>query len=324
LIGAMTKVAQPVVFVAVLTYRRPEMLAQLLRSLTTLERPVGWDVRVMIVDNDPEGSARPIVEAMAPQFGRPIDYVVEPEPGIPAARNRALNSAIDGQARLLCFLDDDDFPDPAWLREIVVQFHATGAVLIGGPMRLLSPEYATSRWERFLARSLVARSEFMERLSARRARRGTIAMVGSGNWMADVAWVQLHGLRFDAALRVSGGADGAFFFETQARGGKISWCERAIVYECLPRERLSLRYQLKRARDQGIVLTRLRREPPVRTYIQQSTRMLIGVGLMIFPAFGVASFALGTRMLAGGLGRIAGLHGGRSTLYARRSMEMPD
>lgn len=56
----MTGGSHQTVVVAALTYKRPEMLARLLESLLTLEHPAGWDVRFLIVDNDPEASARSI------------------------------------------------------------------------------------------------------------------------------------------------------------------------------------------------------------------------------------------------------------------------
>ena len=84
------------VVVAVLTFRRPNDLIELLPQLLkhSLEAAVTYDMRqptVLVVDNDPDGGAR----ETASQFGGGIAYVHEPTPGIAAARNRALAESVD-------------------------------------------------------------------------------------------------------------------------------------------------------------------------------------------------------------------------------------
>lgn len=318
----MTEAAPQTVVVAALTYKRPDMLAQLLESLLTLERPPGWDVRFLIVDNDADASARPVVESFASLFGaHRLDYAVEPEPGIPAARNRALDEAMSAGARLLCFIDDDEFPEVSWLQELVAHHGATGAVLIGGPVVSVMPDYATTPWQRFMARSLVARTHAMHRRSARRARKGEVNLVATGNWLGDLVWLGAQRLRFDPDLRVSGGSDAGLFNAVLSRGGKVSWCEKAVAYEHIASERLSLRYHFTRAAAQGAVLARLRPTSPVRMCLYQSARMLIGAGLIVVPVQGRASFAAGTRMLGHSFGWFSGMFGTQSKLYERSDSE---
>jgi hypothetical protein len=75
-----------IVYVAALTFRRPATLRQLLDSFLELHlpSPEKVDVRFLIVDNDPEGSAQNLVESFYPGFGPGrLQYVIEAEPGIP-------------------------------------------------------------------------------------------------------------------------------------------------------------------------------------------------------------------------------------------------
>jgi succinoglycan biosynthesis protein ExoM len=315
---AMISSLQQTVVVAALTYKRPDMLIQLLDALLLLEHPAGWEVSFLIVDNDAEASARPIVESFAARFApHRLDYAVEPEPGIPAARNRALEVAIARGARLLAFIDDDEHPDTRWLRELVAEFQATGAVLIGGPVPLLPPDFPTTLWQGLVARSLLARSSFLDNHSARRARRGNIMVVGTGNWMADLDWIRAQGLRFDAGLQFSGGSDTAFLLAVQARGGKVSWAERAVAYEAMPRERLSIRYQFSRSKAQAKVLARLQGEPPLRMCLRHAGRLSVGLGLLVIPVFGWASPTIGVHMIGAAFGRFSSLYGAQSQLYQR-------
>jgi len=306
--------------IAALTYRRPEMLAQLLGALTGLERPEGWEVRVVIVDNDPEGSARPVLDSHGGDLGGALHYVVEPEAGIPMGRNRAMREAARQGARLLAFIDDDEIPDHRWLSELVRHQQATGAVLIGGPCRLLpAASRPTGLWGGFLARSLVARSAFLERRWNAKARRGAPTFIATNNWLADLPWMLERGILFDTSMRFTGGSDTAFFNAVKELGGKVSWCPSAVVFEHLQPERLSLRYDMLRSASQAIVLGRLSSQPAWKVAAEQAGRAASGCCLMIVPVLGIASFTIGAHMVAAAAGRFAALAGLRSRLYERTS-----
>ena len=66
------------VAVCALTFRRPHGLDALLASLAALDHPGGaCDVKVVIVDNDPDGSAEPVVDRWRHEFPWELVYVVE-------------------------------------------------------------------------------------------------------------------------------------------------------------------------------------------------------------------------------------------------------
>lgn len=289
------------------------MLRQLLDSFCTLRFPEGFQVEFLIVDNDPDGSARSTVAEFQDRLSGNLIYVAEPEPGIPAARNRALDEAVQRGGRFLCFLDDDEYPDPSWLVELVGHRHATNAVLIGGPVRLLPPESVARPWQRFLAQTLLSHSRRMERYYADNARHGRIIKVATNNWLGDLTWIENLGLRFDLAAKETGGSDGTFFNAVRNAGGPVSWCETAIVYDHLPRERLSLRYQFSRFRTYGHTKARLR----TSSTPLQVARMAIGVGLLLVPVYGWASFMMGVQLIGVGVGWFSHKMGRTSTFYAR-------
>lgn len=95
------------VTIGVPTYRRPELLEALLRTLPSRIAEcadLGIAVDVLVVDNDPAGSGRDV----AAGADLPVRYVVEPAPGIAAARNRILDECVDRD--LVAFIDDDEIP----------------------------------------------------------------------------------------------------------------------------------------------------------------------------------------------------------------------
>jgi succinoglycan biosynthesis protein ExoM len=122
--------AERSVTVAVVTFRRPWLLGRMLASIAALEAPAAGWVRTgtVVIDNDPDGSARATVEAWAAE-GNDVRYVVEPEPGISAARNRALAEA---PGAFVAFADDDDRVDAAWLRELTRTQTETAADAVVG------------------------------------------------------------------------------------------------------------------------------------------------------------------------------------------------
>ena len=118
----------PHVTIGVLTYRRTDDLAALLPALVDQARQCRLPATVIVVDNDPDASASGLVATLDSHLVR---YVHEPQPGIAAARNRALDEA---ETDLLVFIDDDERPVPRWLDLMIEtwQFHRPAAVV--GPV----------------------------------------------------------------------------------------------------------------------------------------------------------------------------------------------
>ena len=111
--------------VCALTYHRPEGLRRLLDRLERLDVPDGHEMFVVIIDNDPEGSAREIVESAAAQVPWELLYEIELERGISAARNAAVRRGLDAGADAIVFIDDDEWPDADWLAEFIATQVAT-------------------------------------------------------------------------------------------------------------------------------------------------------------------------------------------------------
>lgn len=302
--------------VAALTYRRPAQLAGLLDGLAALTQPDG-DVGFLVVDNDAAGSAAPVIDSARARFGDRLQYCVEPEPGIPAARNRALAEAAARGAPLLCFIDDDVRPDPGWLRALLACRERSRAAIVFGAVRFERAAPAAGWWRRRIAAGIAARGRVLERYAARHAARGLVVTGATSNCVIDVDWAARHGVRFDPAMRESGGSDTAFREAVRAHGGDVAWCADAVVYEQLPLERLSLRYQLRRAISHGMTTARTGRRAPGLILRHPAGRIAAGIALMALPLLGRGSFMVGLHLFGMGIGIIRGARGERSRLYAR-------
>ncbi len=219
------------VVVAVLTYRRTDWLPALLAALEEQAGSVEPRAAVLVVDNDPEGSAADVVGAWA---GRGIRYVHEPRPGISAARNRALAEA--GDADVLVFIDDDELPSPGWLAHLVAAWSRWRCAAVAGPVpaTLLG---AADAW--------VSGSGAFDR---RRLPTGTsVGGAGAGNLLLDLHQVRDLGLSFDERLGLTGGEDTLFTHALVRRGGEIRWCDEAEAVEFVPDDRLTRGWVLRRS-----------------------------------------------------------------------------
>ena len=222
--------------VAVLTYRRPDRIAALVPVLAEQAADLAQRVRglvtsVLVVDNDAAGTGAAAVAGLG------ATAVVEPEPGISAARNRALRAS--GDQDLLVFVDDDEVPDEGWLRTLYATYRETGAAAVAGPVvsrYTVEPE----PW--------VLAGGFYDRAHRRGLATGTtVAVAATNNLLLDLRVVRGAGLEFDPALGLSGGEDTHFTSALTAAGGRIVWCAEAVVSDVVPADRLTRRYLLARS-----------------------------------------------------------------------------
>lgn len=239
---------RPRVAVCVITYRRPAELSRLLDSLTDLRFPSRppW-LELIVVDNDAEGSAEPIVDDARPRHPWPVHYEVEPRRGIPVARNRALEVA-SSRVDFVAMVDDDEIATPRWLGELLTTAIEYQAAAVAGPVR---PEYREDvpRW--------VRRAGFFE--PARRETGSALPYAWTGNVLLRTSALERLECWFDEDWTSTGGSDVEFFLRLNAAGGQIVWAERAEAYERVAGERASLRWLLRRHYRNGINLARLGR-----------------------------------------------------------------
>jgi glycosyltransferase involved in cell wall biosynthesis len=105
----------PEITVAICTRDRTEHLARLLESLRQQEYK---RLRILVVDNAPsDDSTRQLVAQLACEL--PIDYVLEPRPGLSWARNRAIDAS---RSEVIAWADDDEICDRWWAAELARAF----------------------------------------------------------------------------------------------------------------------------------------------------------------------------------------------------------
>jgi succinoglycan biosynthesis protein ExoM len=304
------------VTIGVLTFRRPADLAALLPLLAEqagAAEAAGYRVEVLVVDNDPEGSGRPVVaQARLPL----VRYVLEPEPGIAAARNRVLAEVRDRD--VLVFIDDDERPHGDWLGPLLRTQRRTGAVAVAGAV-VSAFSGPVDPW--------LAEGGFFLR---RRLPTGTtIDVAATNNLLLDLRQLRPTGLRFDAGFGTSGGEDTLFTRSLSARGLSLVWCDEAVVTDVVPVDRATRSWVLRRAFSSGNSVSRvglaLAGSPVDRLRVRLGAtgrglpRLAGGLGRWALGAVtgSVRHRARGLRTAARGAGMLAGAAGHVYQEYSR-------
>ncbi len=305
------------VVVAVATYRRPVQLATLLDAVLPQVDDLRPPARVLVVDNDPQGGARTVTDAVA-ALG--VDYVVEPRPGLTAVRNRALDAAAEAGARVVVFVDDDEVPQPGWLTALVAMWERTGADAVAGPSRkVLAPP--VDGWVR-------ASGFFLPRPG--RTHGATVPAAATHNLLLDLDRLRHLGLRFDERFGLTGGEDTMLTHALTAAGGTIRWCEDAVVLDPVPQHRATRSWVLAREHRTGCTWSAVhlalahgvRAGVAVRLHLVALGAALVARGAALRLAATVSrsdvARARGDRDVARGTGVLRGAGGGEVEEYARR------
>lgn len=237
----------PAILIAIASYRRPSLLARLLDSLQHSIATAGaaGDVELLVVDNDPEGSARPVVE----QHPIGARWVREPAPGIAEARNRALEE-FDERYAAIVLIDDDEWVDEDWFARLTGHAASSGADVVTGPQLWELPEGAPA-W--------AAAGEWFQVSVSPTGSRGESA-ASNNTLLTREAWLRGGAPRFDPAFSATGSSDWDFFWGLRKTGAVIEYCAEAVAREEVASERLSRGYMARRWVSTGANRFRIHRK----------------------------------------------------------------
>ena len=124
--------------ICICTYKRPEILGQLLKHLSGQNTEGLFSYSIVVADNDHVQSARSVVHEFAAESSISVSYCVEPQQSIALARNKAVSTATGD---FIAFIDDDEVPSPDWLRLLFEAIESYGADGVLAPVlpRFLTP-----------------------------------------------------------------------------------------------------------------------------------------------------------------------------------------
>lgn len=222
--------------VCIATYKRPERLGILLQELAKQEL---LPHEIVVVDNDRDMSAAPVVNAQSAVSPFAIHYGVQPERNIALTRNRTVELA---SGDWIAFIDDDERAPTEWLRLLMQAAleHSADAVL--GPVLPQVPSHAPA-W--------IQRGRFYDFPRMSTGQIVPLNRMRFGNVVVRASALRSEPGPFDVSYGLTTGEDADMLIRLVRNGAKIIWCDEAIVLEPVEESRLSLKWLLQRAVSGG-------------------------------------------------------------------------
>lgn len=242
------------------TRDRYEPLRKCLLTLHAQDLATGL-MDVTVVDDGSEQPLGPLVDEVAAQGSLSMRWIRQQPSGLNVARNRGIE--VSGGA-ILAFLDDDTLVSPGWGAALIRAFEEDDCDAVGGrvELRLDGPHPA---WLETI-RGYLAEFDYG---SQPRWLDGETLPVGANCAVRRSALENagrfVPGLDRVGSSLVSNG-DTELFSRLLARGGRLRYEPEAHVVHCIPNERLTFDFALRRAFAQGVsdeLLLQLRNPTPV-------------------------------------------------------------
>lgn len=291
------------VAIACITFRRTDGVERLLDSFLALQPPgADWIMSgIVVVDNDPNGSAEDVVSRTAPN----ATYVIEPEPGISAARNRAVEVARTLGANWIAFADDDETVRAAWVRELCDVASTSDCAAVVGAVEMHFPD-GTPTW--FQA-TRVFQSEYVDGEQ-------TAGYFSTNNCLIRIDPMPVTGTMFDPRFGLTGGSDWHLGRRIIAVGQRVAYAPKAFADEVVVQSRITLRYAVERLIRYGNTLVLVDRAIAAeagrsglairfRAIVAGTARVGFGLGKgLVGLRGGLPGLANGLRTSAIGLGQL--------------------
>lgn len=302
--------------VCITTYKRRELLRHLLDGVSAqkFDKLPMPEIVVVVVDNDASKSAEEVCHEV--RLPWPLRYVVESRRGIAQARNRAIREA--GSVDCIVFIDDDEFPTPTWLDELLWTRDRFGADVVCGPVL---PSFAADVPDWVKIGGFFDRGVCDSGSAPNECRSGNVLICN------DVfAGVNA----FDERFGLTGGEDTEFFLRVRRAGYKIVSSAEACVYETVPTSRANLKAVLRRAYQSGnswvlceSTLDRRISKRIVRTAKACGWIVIGSASACVSPLFGMPTIARSLRNIWLGAGMLTALAGLSYQAYESAGTDSP-
>ena len=226
------------VVIGIPTYKRPEGLNLLLRSIA--KQDYQHILHVVVADNEGENGAgtRVINELKQTGFPFPIKCIAVPDRGISQVRNALMHEAFDNLAcDNLAMVDDDEHVEKNWVSELIKMQKSANYDVVGG---FVLPDFDITPPKWVTGLNLYYRPKLPA---------GKVKLInGTTNVLLNRS-VQdnFSDNLFDIKFSLTGGGDREFFTRLKQQGATFSFAPNAVSYEIFSASRLTLDWAKQRA-----------------------------------------------------------------------------
>lgn len=116
------------------TRNRAEQLERCFQSVARISSSAPWEL--VVIDNASTDETSCVIHRFAEQASFPVRTALEPKPGLANARNLGITVA---QGDILAFTDDDCYPAPDYVDQVIRAFDDPAIGYIGGMVKLFDP-----------------------------------------------------------------------------------------------------------------------------------------------------------------------------------------
>ncbi|MDD3319932.1 MAG: glycosyltransferase family 2 protein [Paludibacter sp.] len=291
------------IVIAIPTYKRPDMLTELLQSILKcrIDSSLISEVNIIVVDNDIDKTAEYAVSNLTFEKTelKSIVYHNFIEKGLSNVRNEMLRKGFESSPDFIVFIDDDEFVTIEWLNELIKTMINNDADLARGPVFAKMTDNTPEKISCWFTRENFPNNKKLYTLA-------------SGNLIMRRTSLQKFGIWFDKRFNSTGSEDSFFGIQLLKKGAKIFWAANAVTYETIPESRTTLSWLLKRNyRVAGTFTYILKVENQslklVKKTIVSLIYILIGFLGIIFMLLPIKKRYWGILKLSEGLGGISGL-----------------
>jgi glycosyltransferase involved in cell wall biosynthesis len=223
------------------TYNRAKYIGNLLESIAANDLPKS-EYEIVLVDNNCTDNTKEVCDAFVKTHKDvQFRYVVEPEQGLSAARNKGIKEA---KGELIVYVDDDALVDTWYLRTIVEYMDAHPEIsAVGGPIIPLYEDTEEPKWmTRYTKELLCGYLYFGEEERAFPGDR----YPGGGNAAYRANVFEQVGLFNTALGRKGNGLMGSeekdIFDKMRAQGMRFMYLPKMILHHIIPRKKLERDY----------------------------------------------------------------------------------
>lgn len=225
----------PRILVAICTYKRNYPLRTLLKALTGVAEASRSraHVGVVVVDDNPDRRAEPVVAEFIDAFALGIRYRASGKANISIARNLAVETALEG-ADWVAMIDDDCEPATDWLNVYLDVLAETGADCAFGAMNLRVPAGSPS-W--------LSDQPFFDDIRFDYPEGTPTDLAATNNSIIRAQFLRDHpAIRFEPRYGKLGGEDMVFYRTAHEAGLHIVFTRKAGVWGNEPPDRATFKH----------------------------------------------------------------------------------
>jgi len=223
------------------TYKRPDLLKNLLESIKNQKINDSINIEVIVVDNDPAVSGEPVIKSFSDSQQVKFKYFKQPEKNISLTRNKAV---AESTGEWIAFIDDDGYADDNWISNYLNCLKTYPA---DGAFGQVIPYFEENvpQW--------IINGGFFDRLNQQT---GEISkFTRTTNCLIRAEQLRSLHVPFNPKFGLTGGEDVDLFSRLKAKGARFIYCKEAIVYDFVPRDRATLKWLSKRTFRTGLTFT---------------------------------------------------------------------